>query len=105
VKPTIVFFGEVMPNRFSELVHFDVASCDLVLVLGTSLMVAPVASIPDWVKSDVHRVLINRERVGTFGGSKDVWLEGECDESIKKLCELVGWEEELDQLYSDTHSK
>ena len=80
VKPTIVFFGEVMPNRFSDLVHFDVASCDLVLVLGTSLMVAPVASIPDWVKSDVHRVLINRERVGTFGGSKDVWLEGDCDE-------------------------
>ena len=60
--------------------HFDVASCDLVVVLGTSLLVAPVASIPDWVKSDVHRLLINREMVGTFGKSTDVFLEGDCDE-------------------------
>ena len=44
------------------------------------MIVAPVASIPDWVKSDVHRLLINRERVGTFGGSKDVIMQGDCDE-------------------------
>ena len=72
-----------MPICFSDLVHFDVASSDLVIVLGTSLMVAPVASIPDWVKSDVHRLLINRELVGSFQyGNKttDVFLEGDCDE-------------------------
>lgn len=81
VKPTIVFFGEVMPDRFSQLVHFDVASCDLVVVLGTSLLVAPVASIPNWVKSNVHRLLINREVVGSFGLGQptDVFLEGDCD--------------------------
>ncbi|KAL7554767.1 hypothetical protein ACHAWF_018304 [Thalassiosira exigua] len=107
VKPDIVFFGEVMPNRFSELVHFDVASSDLVFVLGTSLMVAPVASVPDWVKSDVHRILMNREMVGSFHGRKptDVFMEGECDASVRKLCQLVGWEDELDQIYLDTRSK
>ncbi|KAL7527977.1 hypothetical protein ACHAXR_003418 [Thalassiosira sp. AJA248-18] len=107
VKPAIVFFGEVMPNRFSDLVHFDVASSDLVIVLGTSLLVAPVASIPDWVKSDVHRLLINREMVGSFHADRptDVFLEGDCDESVRKLCQLTGWGEELDQLYSEVHSK
>jgi NAD-dependent SIR2 family protein deacetylase len=82
VKPNIVFFGEVMPNRFSQLVHIDVASCDLVVVLGTSLLVDPVASIPNWVKSDVHRLLINRDVVGSFnlGKPTDVFLEGDCDE-------------------------
>jgi NAD-dependent SIR2 family protein deacetylase len=82
VKPTIVFFGEVMPNRFGQLIHSDVASCDLVVVIGTSLQVAPVASIPNWVKSNVHRLLINREKVGSFQGNfpTDVFLEGECDE-------------------------
>ncbi|KAL7433503.1 hypothetical protein ACHAXH_002814 [Discostella pseudostelligera] len=104
VKPTIVFFGEVMPNRFSQLVHIDVASCDLVLVLGTSLLVDPVASIPNWVKSDVHRCLINRDVVGSFilGKPTDVFLEGECDESVRKLCQLVGWENELNNIYSHT---
>lgn len=82
MKPNIVFFGEVMPNRFSRLVHIDVASCDLVVVLGTSLLVDPVASIPNWVKSDVHRLLINRDVVEGFnlGQPTDVFLEGDCDE-------------------------
>jgi len=106
VKPDIVFFGEVMPNRFSDLVHFDVASCDLVIVLGTSLLVAPVASIPDWVKSDVHRLLINREMVGSFGAKEtDLFLEGDCDQSVLKLCQMAGWEEELNRLYTATQSK
>ncbi|KAL3765555.1 hypothetical protein ACHAWU_003096 [Discostella pseudostelligera] len=106
VKPTIVFFGEVMPNRFSQLVHVDVASCDLVIVLGTSLLVDPVASIPNWVKSDVHRCLINRDVVGSFILNKptDVFLEGDCDEIVRKLCQLVGWEDELDQIYSHTRA-
>ena len=94
-----------MPRLFSDMVHFDVAATDLVIVLGTSLKVAPVASIPDWVKSDVPRVLINREMVGTFNGDKDIFVEGECDESVRKICNMAGWKEELDQLYSDTHSK
>lgn len=82
VKPTIVFFGEVMPNRFSQLVHYDVASCDLVIVLGTSLQVDPVASIPNWVKSDVHRLLINRDVVGSFclDQPTDVFFKGDCDD-------------------------
>ena len=91
-----------------DLVHVDVASADLVLVLGTSLLVAPVASIPDWVKSDCPRILINRELVGSFayGGKKtDVFLEGDCDERVRQLCQLVGWESDLDALYSETHSK
>mmetsp|Transcript_34775 Transcript_34775/g.63976 ORF Transcript_34775/g.63976 Transcript_34775/m.63976 type:complete len:205 (-) Transcript_34775:111-725(-) len=105
VKPSIVFFGEVMPSRFSELVHFDVASCDLVITLGTSLLVAPVSNIPDWVKSNTHRMLINRELVGSFHRANDVFLEGDCDESVRELCSMVGWEEELDQLYSIAQSK
>ena len=105
VKPSIVFFGEVMPGRFSELVDSDTAACDLVVVVGTSLQVAPVANIPGWVKRNTHRLLVNRERVGTFFGPTDVFMEGDCDKSIRKLCQLVGWEEELDSLYSYIHSQ
>merc|ERR1712232_422031 len=37
VKPKIVFFGEALPKRFHELHATDVAACDMLLVLGTSL--------------------------------------------------------------------
>jgi len=107
VKPDIVFFGEVMPSRFSDLVHYDVASSDLVIVLGSSLMVSPVCHIPDWVKSSVPRLLINRDLVGTFSRGKgtDVFMQGDCDDSVRQLCRLVGWEDELDAIYSSTHSQ
>lgn len=103
VKPDIVFFGEVMPSRFSDLVHYDVASSDLVIVLGSSLMVAPVCFIPDWVKSNVPRLLLNRDLVGTFGKANDVFMEGDCDDSVRQLCRMIGWEEELDAIYESTH--
>lgn len=42
VKPDIVFFGENLPARFHSSLHGDVNKTDLVLVMGTSLQVAPV---------------------------------------------------------------
>lgn len=42
VKPDIVFFGENLPARFHASLKGDVKKTDLVLVMGTSLQVAPV---------------------------------------------------------------
>lgn len=101
VKPDITFFGEVMPQRFGQLIHDDCASADLVVVLGTSLMVAPVANVPDWVLSGTPRLLINRDVVGTFrhDNQNDVILQGDCDEGVKELCRLLGWDNELDEIF------
>ena len=103
VKPDITFFGEVMPQRFAELIHDDCDSTDLVVVLGTSLMVAPVANIPDWVPSGCTRLLVNRDVVGTFRSSNanDVILQGDCDEGIRELCRLIGCESELDLIFNE----
>jgi NAD-dependent SIR2 family protein deacetylase len=98
VKPDIVFFGEELPQRFQQLVHQDASTCDFLLVLGTSLLVMPVAAIPSWVSRKCPRALLNLELVGDFvqGDSpKDVWLEGSCDDSVTKICQLAGWEKEL----------
>jgi hypothetical protein len=45
VKPDIVFFGEQLPQRFYERMEADFPSCDLLLVMGTSLVVHPFASL------------------------------------------------------------
>ncbi len=115
VKPDIVFFGEDLPERFYRLIKRDVKEADLIIVMGTSLMVSPVCQIPDMVRKDCPRILFNRELVGTFcrGGMKsrrksyenkerDIFHEGDCDESVRLLCSLLGWEEELDELNSKT---
>jgi hypothetical protein len=32
------------------------------------------------------------------GAYRDVLYEGDCDTGVRELCQLLGWEEELDEL-------
>ena len=66
VKPDIVFFGEELPDRFHALLKNDKHYADLVIVLGSSLKVAPVSLIPEMVTKSCKRALINRHGTGPF---------------------------------------
>lgn len=94
VKPDIVFFGEGLPDRFHNLLSKDVGTVDLLLVIGTSLQVAPVSHIPQYVKCK-RRVLINRDEVGDFMREDDVVLLGDCDDVVMQLADELGWEQEV----------
>jgi NAD-dependent SIR2 family protein deacetylase len=105
IKPDIVFFGEGLPARFHSSLPADLQQADLLLVLGTSLQVAPVCTIPDRVQASATRVLVNRERVGhweldgddqeSVEEQRDWFYQGDCDAAILELARLLGWEEDL----------
>lgn len=46
LKPDIVFFGESLPEHFHERMKEDKDQCDLLIVIGSSLKVRPVALVP-----------------------------------------------------------
>lgn len=46
MKPDIVFFGEGLPEGFHTAMAKDKDECDLLIVIGSSLKVRPVALIP-----------------------------------------------------------
>ena len=46
MKPDIVFFGEGLPEIFHDSMAKDKDECDLLIVIGSSLKVRPVALIP-----------------------------------------------------------
>ncbi|KAL7948539.1 DHS-like NAD/FAD-binding domain-containing protein [Trichoderma barbatum] len=99
VKPDITFFGEALPREFSEKSH-NTAMADLVLIVGTSLTVYPFASLPEMARKEVPRVLFNMEKVGSLGSRVDDVLElGACDDGIRKLAKLLGWTDELDDIW------
>jgi len=100
VKPDIVFFGEQLPPVFHKSLRPDLKRADLCLILGTSLMVPPVAYIPQQV--NCKRILLNRELVGNIdpeNNETDLFYSGDCDEAATKLARLLGWEEELLELH------
>ena len=46
LKPDIVFFGEGLPELYHKSINEDKSKCDLLIVIGSSLKVKPVANIP-----------------------------------------------------------
>ncbi|CCG84394.1 protein of unknown function [Taphrina deformans PYCC 5710] len=104
VKPDIVFFGEGLPEVFFQRMN-DFRHADLLIVMGTSLQVQPFASLPDRVKLDCPRLLINLEEVGDFSRTMDVVKLGSCDDTVKELADICGWSEELIELHRKTQSR
>nr|XP_006824046.1 PREDICTED: NAD-dependent protein deacetylase sirtuin-1-like isoform X2 [Saccoglossus kowalevskii] len=88
MKPDIVFFGEGLPQRFHHQIDKDREEVDLLIVIGSSLKVRPVALIPNSIPSDVPQILINREPLSHV--SFDVELLGDCDVIINELCHKLG---------------
>ncbi|OWF38413.1 NAD-dependent protein deacetylase sirtuin-2-like isoform X2 [Mizuhopecten yessoensis] len=124
VKPDIVFFGESLPKRFAELSSQDMGKCDLLLVMGTSLVVQPFAALTNRVKHETPRMYMNLEKTGSgpsnpitmlmFGGGfkfddednyRDVFWQGTCDDGCLLLAEKLGWKEELLQIVKEEHAK
>lgn len=82
MKPNITFFGESLPDRYSECLREDMPVADLLIVMGTSLTVAPVSTLPHKVSPWIPRLLINREMVGLqvreCGGPCTAWHDLDC---------------------------
>eukprot|EP01006_Ploeotia_vitrea_P010110 TRINITY_DN2592_c0_g1_i1.p1 TRINITY_DN2592_c0_g1~~TRINITY_DN2592_c0_g1_i1.p1 ORF type:complete len:580 (-),score=92.31 TRINITY_DN2592_c0_g1_i1:37-1776(-) len=97
VKPDIVFFGENLPERFHRCWRMDMPKCDLLIVMGTSLVVTPFALLTDSVQHDVPRLMINREPAGCFcrPTKRDVCVLGDLETEVLAFAECLGWKDEL----------
>ncbi|ETV92542.1 hypothetical protein, variant 10 [Aphanomyces invadans] len=62
LKPNITFFGETLQDATRHALPLDRNKADLVLVMGTSLQVSPVADIPVYLNA-VPQILVNMQSV------------------------------------------
>ncbi|WFD39681.1 NAD-dependent histone deacetylase sir2 [Malassezia japonica] len=90
MKPDITFFGEKLPDEFDRCVFADREEVDLILVMGTSLKVAPVADLLTHLPSNVPVVLLNRTPITHM--AMDVMLLGDSDGIVQYLGKELGWE-------------
>uniref|UniRef100_A0A1A9UL55 protein acetyllysine N-acetyltransferase n=1 Tax=Glossina austeni TaxID=7395 RepID=A0A1A9UL55_GLOAU len=88
MKPDIVFFGEGLPDEFHTVMASDKDKCDLLIVMGSSLKVRPVALIPSSIPANVPQILINREQLHHL--EFDVELLGDGDVIINQVCHRLG---------------
>ncbi len=62
IKPNTIFFGEQLPVDAIEDAGFEARSADLMLILGSSLVVYPAASLPEYThQSGGEIVIVNNQ--------------------------------------------
>jgi NAD-dependent SIR2 family protein deacetylase len=98
VKPSVVLFRSSLPQEFFDRVPQDISNVDLLIVIGTSLAVAPANTLVFRIPPTALRVVVNDEPVGwrlgiEYGShsKRDYFAQGNCDAVMLDLIEHLGW--------------
>ncbi|KAJ4479678.1 DHS-like NAD/FAD-binding domain-containing protein [Lentinula edodes] len=90
MKPDITFFGEKLTDDFDRSLEEDRDNVDLLLVIGTSLKVAPVADI--LCEFNILNVLGNPTFDFSSHINPDIILLGNADDIVTHICAELGWD-------------
>lgn len=84
VKPDVVLFGEMLPPVFGEAERL-MTECDVLLVLGSSLFVHPVAGlVPGALRAGAKVAIVNRDP-SPYDDAAHVVVHGELSEVMPRL--------------------
>lgn len=90
LKPDVVFFGEAIPWKAQTLSIMEAKSCDLILVIGTSAVVYPAASIPFIAKQKGATVIeINMEPTPLTHQISDYLIQGPAGKILPEIVQEV----------------
>jgi NAD-dependent deacetylase len=89
LKPDVVFFGEMLPQDTLMSAERESQECDLLIVIGSSLVVYPAAYMPLYAKqSDAKIVIINMGDTG-HDDIADVFINAPAGETMTKIMERL----------------
>jgi len=90
LKPTVVFFGQAMPPAAVEEAYDLAGSADVMLVVGSSLVVYPAADVPlAAVRAGARLIVINAEPT-PFDRLAEVVIHGRSGEVLPQILTLIG---------------
>ncbi len=91
IRPNIILFGEPLPDGVFEEGMKELRRCDLLLVIGSSLVVYPVAEMPlTAIEHNAGLILVNRLPT-QYDRRADVVLQMPIEEAVERLQDLVAF--------------
>ncbi|KAI0825782.1 SIR2-domain-containing protein [Irpex lacteus] len=90
MKPDITFFGEKLSDEFDKALAEDRPLVDLLIIIGTSLKVSPVADIPTHLRHSIPQIVINKTPILHLNA--DIVLLGNADDIVQHLCHKLQWD-------------
>ena len=90
LKPATISFGQAMPERETAMAMEDAAAADVLLVVGSSLVVYPAASLPRVaVENGARLIILNREPTD-YDAYADVVLHTTAGPTLAAIAERIG---------------
>jgi NAD-dependent protein deacetylase/lipoamidase len=90
VKPDVVLFGEMLPAEAIERATELAEAADLMLCVGSSLAVHPVAGLPQLTIERGGRLAIVTKGETPYDADAELRLNGEVDEELGALVTTLG---------------
>jgi NAD-dependent deacetylase len=89
LKPNVVLFGEMLPEQAMADAYSLAAEADLILCIGSSLEVYPVASLPGVTRDAGGRIAIVTQGPTAYDNDADVKLQGDVVEELEAVLEAL----------------
>ena len=90
LKPDVVFFGELLPEDAIDRAVELARSAGVLLVVGSSLEVYPVAGLPDETLAAGGRLAFVNRGPTPFDRRADVRIDGSAGETLRALARALG---------------
>ena len=90
LKPDVVLFGEMLPEAAMADAHSLAAEADLMIAIGTSLEVYPVAGLPAVTQAAGGQVALVTAGPTPLDGSAVVKLDGDVVEELEAVLDALG---------------
>ena len=85
LKAEVIFFGEALPEKTLKEASYHASTCDLLIVIGSSLVVYPAAYMPMYAKSGGARLVIINMSDTPYDSDADVIIRSGAGEAMTRL--------------------
>ncbi|HEX8856437.1 MAG TPA: NAD-dependent deacylase [Thermoleophilaceae bacterium] len=89
LKPDVVLFGELLPERAMAEAYALASEADLMLCIGSSLEVYPVASLPTVTRDAGGKLAIITQGSTPYDREADAKLEGDVVDELEDVLEAL----------------
>ena len=89
MKPNVVLFGEMLPVSVMYEADKESKTCDVMLVVGSSLEVVPAADLPLVAKKCGAKIIIVNDSATPVDGHASVLLRDDVTVALPKIVEVV----------------
>ncbi len=89
LKPDVILFGEQMPIHPWRAAEHEINQCDLLIVVGSSLEVNPVAKLPFDVLANGGKLIIINQQITYINARADIVFREDAAEVLPAILEAI----------------